>query len=111
IFKSTELCCLAVSQAITGRHIVTVKPEVTGRRVTGQAHQTADLNLRAPQPPPSDADLHLLRYSDLQRLGIVGSRTQLHRLIDQGLFPKGRLISANSRAWTGLRSWHRPRNA
>jgi predicted DNA-binding transcriptional regulator AlpA len=41
-----------------------------------------------------------LRYKDLEAQGIVGSWTQLLRLIDDNGFPQGILLSPNIRAWT-----------
>ena len=39
-----------------------------------------------------------LRFPDLKRMGIVGNYTTLLRWIDQGNFPAGRMLGANSRA-------------
>ena len=39
------------------------------------------------------------RFADLKRMGIVGNYTTLLRWIDQGNFPAGRMLGANSRAW------------
>ena len=41
----------------------------------------------------------LYRFADLKRMGIVGNYTTLLRWIDQGNFPAGRMLGANSRAW------------
>jgi predicted DNA-binding transcriptional regulator AlpA len=41
----------------------------------------------------------LYRFPDLKRLGIVNNYTTLLRWIDQGNFPAGRMLGANSRAW------------
>ena len=43
----------------------------------------------------------LLRFRDLKERGIVNSWPQLRRLIDLHEFPRGRLLSPNTRAWTG----------
>ncbi len=43
----------------------------------------------------------LLRFRDLKERGIVNSWPQLRRLIDLHGFPRGRLLSPNTRAWTG----------
>ena len=40
-----------------------------------------------------------VRYSDLVSAGIVGSWTQLLRLIDHEQFPVGQMLSPNIRAW------------
>jgi predicted DNA-binding transcriptional regulator AlpA len=40
-----------------------------------------------------------VRYSDLIRANIVGSWTQLKRLMDKEGFPLGQMLSANIRAW------------
>lgn len=41
----------------------------------------------------------LLRFTDLQSRRIVANRTQLSRLITKSGFPKGFLLSANTRVW------------
>jgi Prophage CP4-57 regulatory protein (AlpA) len=43
----------------------------------------------------------LLRFRDLKDRGIVNSWPQLKRLIELHGFPKGRLLSPNTRAWLG----------
>lgn len=40
-----------------------------------------------------------VRYADLEAAGLVGSWTQLLRMIDDEGFPPGTLLSANVRAW------------
>jgi predicted DNA-binding transcriptional regulator AlpA len=40
------------------------------------------------------------RYRDLVTMGLVNNRTTLHRWINAGLFPKGRLLGPNTRAWS-----------
>jgi predicted DNA-binding transcriptional regulator AlpA len=40
-----------------------------------------------------------VRYTHLEAAGIVGSWTQLLRMIDEEDFPDGVLLSANVRAW------------
>ena len=42
----------------------------------------------------------LVRYSDLVERGIVSSWMQLSQFIDNQGFPVGRLLGANTRAWT-----------
>jgi predicted DNA-binding transcriptional regulator AlpA len=41
----------------------------------------------------------LLRFRDLKSRGIVNSWPQLKRLINLHNFPRGRLLSPNTRAW------------
>jgi hypothetical protein len=41
-----------------------------------------------------------LRFADLRASGLVRNRAQLKNLIAKQGFPPGRLISANTRAWT-----------
>lgn len=41
----------------------------------------------------------LLRFVDLQERRIVANRTQLSRLIANSGFPRGFLLSANTRCW------------
>lgn len=41
----------------------------------------------------------LLRYSDLQEMGIFGSRMGLKRAIDTLRFPAGCLVTPNARRW------------
>ncbi len=40
------------------------------------------------------------RYHDLVAMGLVNNRTTLHRWINAGLFPKGRMLGPNTRAWS-----------
>jgi predicted DNA-binding transcriptional regulator AlpA len=54
--------------------------------------------LRFNRSPPMTV---LLRFRDLKSRGIVNSWPQLRRLIDLHDFPRGRLLSPNTRAWTG----------
>jgi hypothetical protein len=48
----------------------------------------------------SPALVSLLRFLDLQQRNIVKSWPQLKRLQENYGFPKGRMIGANTRAWT-----------
>jgi predicted DNA-binding transcriptional regulator AlpA len=43
----------------------------------------------------------LFSYADLKALGIFNSRPTLHRAINDGRFPAGRLVTPNARRWTG----------
>ena len=43
--------------------------------------------------------MKLIRYPDLVAKGVVNSRMTLKRLINSQGFPRGRLITPNSRAW------------
>jgi len=54
---------------------------------------------------------HLYRFRDLKAANIVDSRTQLRRLQERFGFPAGRLISPNTRAWTGaeIEDWYASR--
>jgi hypothetical protein len=40
------------------------------------------------------------RFRDLKARGLVKSRPQLKRLVDRGIFPPGRMIGPNARAWS-----------
>src|SRR5262245_59580352 len=42
----------------------------------------------------------LLRYRDLERIGLVSSWQQLGRLVAHEDFPPGRMLSPNARVWT-----------
>lgn len=41
----------------------------------------------------------LLRYRDLEHSGVVANRMQLSRLVEKQGFPKGFMLSANTRVW------------
>jgi hypothetical protein len=40
------------------------------------------------------------RFRDLKNRGLVNSRPQLKRLVEERGFPAGRMLSPNVRAWT-----------
>jgi predicted DNA-binding transcriptional regulator AlpA len=44
--------------------------------------------------------INLLRYDDLKKSGLVGSRPTLGRWIKEQGFPPGRLLGAKTRVWT-----------
>jgi hypothetical protein len=50
----------------------------------------------------------LLRYNDLVDRGIVNNKTTLRNWINKGIFPPGKLIGPNIRAWdedADIASW------
>lgn len=64
-----------------------------------------------PQTSPSDAD-RLIQVKEVIRLTSI-SRTQLHRLVKAGSFPRPCRIGASRKAWslTDVRSWIADRRA
>jgi predicted DNA-binding transcriptional regulator AlpA len=58
--------------------------------------------MNAPDNPRACTMRHamkLIRYDELVAKGVVNSRMTLKRLIDSQNFPRGVLITPNSRAW------------
>jgi hypothetical protein len=53
----------------------------------------------------------LLRYTDLEARGIVSNRVQLKRLQEHYGFPRGRMLSPNTRTWTEqeIEEWYASR--
>ena len=53
----------------------------------------------------------LLRYTDLEARGIVSNRVQLRRLQEHYGFPRGRMLSPNTRTWTEqeIEDWYASR--
>jgi Prophage CP4-57 regulatory protein (AlpA) len=53
----------------------------------------------------------LLRYADLEARGIVSNRVQLKRLQEHYGFPRGRMLSPNTRTWSEqeIEEWYASR--
>lgn len=62
--------------------------------------KAGDIVGTAAAPGPNHLVPKLLRFTDLQALGLVGNWVTLGRWIEREGFPKGRLLGANIRCWT-----------
>jgi hypothetical protein len=71
-----------------------------GDRASGDDADEAERKLAARRSRLAQSGFPIfVRYADLAAAGLVGSWTQLLRMIDDEGFPPGTLLSANVRAW------------